>query len=286
MGGDSEDSSRRAPAATTALVIAGLIFAGAMAMAMKRSSGESGVAESPAAKEWRVVGWAYAESGDATASAAAYRRATALEPDNGENWSSLGEALQSASTSVVPEAAAALERALRLDPADPRARYFLAVQKDLSGDHAGAVADWAALLRDTPSGAPWYADLRRTLEQVAARNKIAVPGGMPVAAANTAVSGAIPGPTADQLSEAASIAPGQQDEMARGMVARLAARLVREPRDADGWIQLMRSRMVLKDPAGATAALSSGLAAFDGDPATRQRLQSAAAQLGVDGSQE
>jgi len=69
-------------------------------------------------------------------------------------------------------------------------------------------------------------------------------------------------------------------------VARLAARLVREPRDADGWIQLMRSRMVLKDPAGATAALSSGLAAFDGDPATRQRLKSAAAQLGVDGSQE
>ena len=40
MGGNSEDSSRRAPAATIALVIAALIFAGAMAMAMKRSAGE------------------------------------------------------------------------------------------------------------------------------------------------------------------------------------------------------------------------------------------------------
>jgi len=283
MDGNSDNSSKRIPAATIALVIAGLIFAGAMAMAMNRSSGKAGIKESPAAKEWRVVGWAYAESGDAAASAAAYRRAAALEPENGENWSSLGEALQSASTSVVPEAEEAFQRALRLDPADPRARYFLAVQKDLGGDHVGAVADWAALLRDTPSGAPWYADLRRTLKQVAAKNKIAVPGGMPDVGADTAVAGAIPGPTAEQLSAAAAIAPGQQDEMARGMVARLAARLAREPRDADGWITLMRSRMVLKDPAGATTALSSGLAAFDGDPATQQRLKSAAAQLGVGG---
>jgi hypothetical protein len=52
-------------------------------------------------------------------------------------------------------------------------------------------------------------------------------------------------------------------------------------RDADGWIQLMRSRAVLNDAAGAANALQSGLKAFADDPATQQRLRSAAAQLGV-----
>ena len=64
---------------------------------------EDGVrSESPAAADWRLVGWAYAEKGDWRRSAAAYRRATTLEPSNSENWSSLGEALQSARAPAKP----------------------------------------------------------------------------------------------------------------------------------------------------------------------------------------
>ena len=76
---------------------------------------------------WRMLGWSRFETGDLMRSAAAYRRATKIEPENAENWSSLGEALQSASTDVSTEAAAAFERALELDRSDPRARYFIAV---------------------------------------------------------------------------------------------------------------------------------------------------------------
>jgi len=279
---EASDTPKRRPILPAVLLaVAALVAAASVAAALWRSGPASAEGATPAAADWRVVGWAYAEKGEAEASAAAYRKAAAIEPGNAENWSSLAEALQTASTSVVPEASAALDKALALDPSDPRARYFLAVQKDLRGDHRGALEDWAALLRDTPPGAPWRADLERTIAQGASRNKLAVPdtaGAPPSAPVATA---AIPGPTSDQLAAAGSIPPGEQDEMARAMVAKLAARLAADPRDADGWIRLMRSRTVLRDPAGARQAFQSGLAAFAGDSATQGRLRSAAAQLGI-----
>ena len=69
--------------------------------------------------------------------------------------------------------------------------------------------------------------------------------------------------------------------MVRAMVDGLAARLRQNPRDADGWIRLMRSRMVLHDENAAREALRSGLTAFQGDAATQGRLREAANQLGI-----
>jgi cytochrome c-type biogenesis protein CcmH len=264
---------------TLALIAAGIIAAASAAVAVSRAGGGS-EAQSPAAKDWRVVGWAYAQSGDAASSAGAYRKAAEIEPDNAENWSSLGEALQTGSTKVVPEAEAAFRKALALDASDPRARYFLAVEKDLKGDHKGAVDDWLALLKDTPPGAPWQADLQRTIQQTAQRNKIELRWDVQVPRDPTATAG-IPGPTPEQLAAASSIPPSQQDQMVQGMVDRLAARLKANPKDADGWIRLMRSRMVLGQKDEAKDALKTGLAAFAGDSAAQAQLKSAAAQLGV-----
>lgn len=230
---------------------------------------------------WRMLGWSHFEMGDLMRSAAAYRRATEIEPENAENWSSLGEALQTASTDVSPEAAAAFERALKLDRADPRARYFQAVQKDLQGKHELAVADWIALLKDTPPGAPWEADLRRTILQVAEKHRIDVSGRLPPGPQATAATGAIPGPTPEQLAAASSIPPSQQSEMVKGMVDRLANRLKRDPRDEDGWMRLMRARMVLGQTEAAREAHRSGLAAFRQDPSAKARLDRAARELGV-----
>jgi cytochrome c-type biogenesis protein CcmH len=274
------ETRRRLSPATLILILAALAAAGSVGFSLLRGSGRAS-AEDPRAADWRMVGWAYAEKGDGAASAAAYRKAAALEPGNAENWSSLGEALQSASTKIVPEAASAFRKAIELDPSDPRARYFLAVQKDLGGDHTGAIADWAALLKDTPPGAPWQADLERAIRQTAERYGIEMPA--PGAAQAPAATAGIPGPTAGQLAAASSIPPGEQDAMARTMVDRLARRLQGNPRDADGWIRLMRSRAVLNDPAGASRALQSGLAAFADDAAAQGRLRSAAAQLGLAG---
>jgi cytochrome c-type biogenesis protein CcmH len=105
-----------------------------------------------------------------------------------------------------------------------------------------------------------------------------VPPPRPAPAVATA---AIPGPTADQMEAARSMPPAEQDQMVRSMVERLATRLRQNPRDAQGWIQLMRSRMVLRQPDAAREALRSALAAFNGDAATQGSLREAARQLGV-----
>jgi cytochrome c-type biogenesis protein CcmH len=276
-------SSTLPSAATIILVLAGLIALASAVVAISRTRGAGGE-ESPAAKDWRVVGWAYAQAGNASEAAAAYRKAAAIEPGNAENWSSLGEALQSASRTIVPEAASAFRKALELDPRDPRARYFLAAQKELGGDPKGAVEDWLALLRETPAGAPWEADLRRTIEQAAARNRIGLAGRMPRPGATAAATSGNPGPPGGPLAAAASIPPGEQQAMVERMVGGLERRLKAEPKDEQGWIRLIRSQMVLGETDKAQAALGSALAAFAGDSRARAHLKDAAAELGVPGA--
>ena len=302
-------TSRRPSTATVFLIAAGIIAAASAGVAITRQSGGGEVAgphgavkpDEPVANvesmiariearlkqdpdnpaDWRMLGWSYFETGDLMRSAAAYRRAAEVEPAKAENWSSLGEALQTASAQVSPEAASAFERALKIDPKDPRARYFLGVQKDLKGQHEAAIADWIALLRETPPGAPWEADLRRTIAQVAEKQKIEVASRMPPPSSGSVATAAIPGPTREQMAAASSIPPSQQSEMVKGMVDRLANRLKSNPRDADGWVRLMRARMVLGETDAATQALRSGQAAFRGDQAVQGQLSRAAQELGV-----
>jgi cytochrome c-type biogenesis protein CcmH len=313
---DTSSAAKKRPSTATILLIgAGIVAAASAAVALTRGGSDESAAAGPHgtvkpdqpvgdidsmiaslegrlkqdpdnAEGWRMLGWSYFETRDLARSAAAYRRAAQVEPNNPENWSSLGEALQTASTTVSPEAASAFQRAIKLQPQDPRARYFLAVQKDLSGQHEAAIADWIALLGDTPAGAPWEADLRRTIQEVASREKIDIAGRMPAPSApsgGSVATAAIPGPTPEQLAAASSIPPSQQDEMVQGMVSRLANRLKTNPKDADGWIRLMRARMVLGETDKATAALRTGQEAFKGDSATQARLSQAAAELGVPG---
>jgi cytochrome c-type biogenesis protein CcmH len=236
------------------------------------------------AAAWQQLAFAHFDAGNYAEAASAYEHATQINPGKAVLWSSLGEARVMASERdpMPPAALDAFRKAVSLDPKDPRGRYFLAVEKDLKGDHQGAIADWLALLKDTPAGAPWDSDLQRTIEQVGKINKIAVAKQMAAATSGRpkaqAPGGlAIPGPTQDQLAAAASIPPSQQQAMAEGMVASLAAKMKANPTNVDGWIMLMRSYRQLGREADAKAALASALAA---NPAHADELRSAAATLG------
>lgn len=72
--------------------------------------------------------------------------------------------------------------------------------------------------------------------------------------------------------------PSEQRTMAEGMVAQLEERLRSQPKNPDGWVMLMRSRMTLGEPAKAKAALDAAIKANPGEAA---QLREAAAQLGV-----
>jgi len=237
------------------------------------------------AAAWQQLAFAHFDAGNYAEAASAYERATEINPANAVLWSSLGEARVMASERDPMPAAAldAFRKAVSIDPRDPRARYFLAVEKDLKGDHQGAIADWLALLKDTPAGAPWDSDLQRTIEQVGKINKIEVAKQMAAATAGRPaakpVGGmAIPGPTQDQLAAASAIPPSQQQAMAEGMVASLAAKMKANPTNVDGWIMLMRSYRQLGRDADAKAALASAVAA---NPTHADELRSAAATLGL-----
>ena len=69
--------------------------------------------------------------------------------------------------------------------------------------------------------------------------------------------------------------------MIRSMVDGLASRLEQSPRDADGWIKLIRSRMVLGETELARQALEIGLKAFSDDPHQHDRIAGAAQQIGL-----
>lgn len=236
------------------------------------------------AQAWQELGFEYFQLQRFAEAANAYRHATQADPQSAVLWSSLGEALARASERdpMPGEARAAFAKAIALDPKDPRARYFQAVEKDLAGDHQGALDAWLALLADTPAGAPWEADLRRTIEQVGSINKIDVAQRLAAATARRPAAApvvpAVPGPDAGQLAAASSIPPSEQQQMAEGMVARLAARLAQQPTDPDGWIMLMRSYKTLGRDTEARAALAKALAA---NPADKARLAEAGAALGV-----
>lgn len=238
------------------------------------------------AQGWRMLGWSYYQTERFADAAAAYRRATAIDPASAEGWSALGEAIALAGKGDVPaDAAAAFRKALAIDPKDARARYFLAVQRDLAGDHKGAVDDWIALLKDSPPGAPWEANVRATIAQAAAKHGIDLAGRVPPpSAAPAASTEAIPGPTSEQMAAASALTPGQQAAMVKNMVDTLAARLKSNPRDEEGWMRLMRARMVLGNAAAATQAYRDARAVFAGDTAVQARLAEAARTLGVPGS--
>jgi cytochrome c-type biogenesis protein CcmH len=249
---------------------------------------------------WQLLGWSYFELGRYGDAAAAYRTAAGLAPDRAIYWSSLGEALTMADAQdpMPAEAAAAFEKAYKLDSKDPRARYFLAVRRDLAGDHQGAVNDWLALLNDTPKDAPWEVDLVRTIEQVGRINKIDVTGKiaavskgrkadvlLPAAASGAgAISIAaapIPGPTRTDMAAAAKLPPGQQQAMVISMVENLEGKLKKNPNNVNGWIMLMRSRITLGQTVKAASALKQ---AIESNPAAKNKLIQEAQVLGVSGA--
>ncbi|MEZ5709593.1 MAG: tetratricopeptide repeat protein [Blastomonas sp.] len=315
--------ARAIPMGRIALILAALIAVAAIALAIYRSqTGEDAAAPAVAeaeqappveqviadlekklqeepdnAENWRMLGWSYFETGRYAESATAMRRAVSLDPDNPEYHSMLGEALVLAvdDPKITPDARAAFKRALELDPKDARARYFIAATKDIDGDHAGAIDSWFALLADTPADAPYAQDIRDVIRNVGKERGIEVEkrladsrfapanGGFRTDGGDVAAA-AIPGPSREQMQAAQQLPQGQQDAMIQNMVDGLAARLKKDPNDADGWIMLMRSRMQLGETAKAQQALADASSTFRNNAAQLRRIREAATALGVPGA--
>jgi cytochrome c-type biogenesis protein CcmH/NrfG len=73
----------------------------------------------------------------------------------------------------------------------------------------------------------------------------------------------------------------ERDAAIRSMVDGLANRLESSPRDVDGWIQLMRSRIVLGEHEVAATAFRRALEVFVGDQTASGKIMAAATELGL-----
>jgi cytochrome c-type biogenesis protein CcmH len=173
--------------------------------------------------------------------AQAYRRAIDLGAATPGVFASYGETQVLAAGGIVPPAAHdAFAKALAADPKNDLARYYLALADSQAGNVRRAIDGWLALAGDIPEDAPMRQAIARNVADAARAGRFAAPP-LPKGAP------APPGPTEQQLAAAAKLPEAQRNEMVRGMVAQLAARLRSQPDDVEGWLRLGRSYAVLRE---------------------------------------
>ncbi len=179
------------------------------------------------ARAWRYLGQAYLAAGDPRDAAKALAKVIRLtgKGDAGLD-AAYGEALVADNDGQVPvEAEDAFNAALKVDPKNGPARFYLGLAKAGHNDRAGALALWQDLLADVPATAPLHQILVDRIAMLTSQG----PGGAP---------------------------------NPRAMVDMLAARLKADPNDALGWVRLMRAYTVLGENQKAKEALATARKTF------------------------
>lgn len=242
---------------------------------------------------FRMLGWSYVMTGNPEKAIAPYKRAMALLPANALVHSGYGEALVGiAKNTVTDEARGHFDKALAIDPKEPRALYFAALWQAQHGKEKEALDKWVALANSAPAEASWQPDLRARIAETAKKLGIDVSARLKAAAQPATAMGTGPMPAATEpppldpasMQAASALPPAQRQEMIDGMVEGLAKRLKDNPRDADGWARLLRSRMVLKQTDKAAAELNTARAALKADPQALARLNAAVSTMGIPGA--
>lgn len=191
---------------------------------------------------WELIAPVYLELGRFEEAANAWTRAMLAGGVTAPRLAARGEARVMANDGVVgPAAKRDFEKAVELDPGEPRAQYFLGVEELEAGNRAAALSRWKTLLASAPEGAGWT---------VALRARIAAVENEPVISA-------------------------ADEPMIRGMVEGLASRLADDPNDLEGWLRLIRSYKVLNEPERAREAVASARAAFAEDGEALARIEEA-----------
>jgi cytochrome c-type biogenesis protein CcmH len=209
-------------------------------------------------KGWDLIAPIYVRSGRFIDAVRAYDTAIANGGASAERWASLGEArMMAASGAVTPEARAAFEEALRLEPAFPKAVYGRAMGRYQDGDVVGAIADINQLVAGAKADAPWLNSMRELL---------ATWQNPPQPAVGAAI---------------AALPTDERNAMIRSMVDGLSRRLADSGGTLDEWQRLIRARMVLGEPDQARLVLAGARQRLAGDKAAMDALSALALELKI-----
>jgi cytochrome c-type biogenesis protein CcmH len=212
----------------------------------------------------------------------AYRNAIRLNGANAARMSGLGETLVAANDGIVTEdARSAFEEAVRLEPDNARARFYVGLGFEQAGRAAEAVAVFEEISKASPPDAPWMGLINEHI----ARNNGAKDGAAspsPEAGPSSGSASEAPGgPTAEDVAAAQDLSQDDRQAMIRGMVDSLAARLEDDPKNIEGWLRLVRSYAVIGERDKAQAALQTGLGQFPADGAEGRQLTALAREIGL-----
>lgn len=112
-----------------------------------------------------MLGAARFEAGDPIGAASAFRRALAVQPDDAQSWARLGESLVRANQGAVGgDAEAAFVQALRRDPGQLGARYFLGEAAMARGDAMAVRTLWTPLIAALEPADPRRIDLETRIQ--------------------------------------------------------------------------------------------------------------------------
>jgi cytochrome c-type biogenesis protein CcmH len=210
---------------------------------------------------WEVIAPIYLRLGRFEDAVKARRNVLRLSGETGERRAALGESLVYAANGIVTaEAKAAFERAVVLDPAEVKGRYFLGLAAEQDGNRPQAAMIWREMLEGA-ADAPWAEFVRRALARVEGKA----------------------GPGDDDVAAASDLSPEQRAVMIRGMVERLAERLHRDGSDVEGWLRLVRSYVVLGERDKARAVVADARRALAGAPDKLRRIDELVKGLGLEG---
>ena len=228
---------------------------------------------------WLRLGRAYEMTSDVEGAAEAYRRAIELDDTIAPLQSAFAEATIAAAGGIVTEPArAALERALALDPGEPRARFYTGLALVQRGERQAALDAWVDLAHDSPADAPWRPVLEQRITALAEDLDLDAEALLPEPPREARPAPPLPpGPVAGAAQTPRPEDPAALEDEARS----LAGALERAPRDWQGWIRLARLRSAQDQPDAARAALERGAALYEGAPFVLQQFQQAAVDLGV-----
>ena len=215
---------------------------------------------------WEVIAPVYMRLGRYADAAKARANALRLLGPTAERQADFGEALVAVENgTVTAQAKAAFDAALALDAGNVTARFYEGLAAEQDGKPAEAAGIWRGMLDAASETAAWVPTVREALARVAPSN----------AAGSTAGASGSNSTTAGPQSN--------QDEMIRGMVERLAARLRENGSDVEGWVRLVRSYLVLGEREKAKAADADARRALKDDPDKLRRFEDEAKSLGISG---
>jgi cytochrome c-type biogenesis protein CcmH len=193
----------------------------------------------------------------------AYRHALALNLCSPDVQNGLGEMLvMQAGGIVTPAAHNAFTAALKDDPKNEVARYYLALAAGQAGQPDETIRQMQGLLADIPDDSPMRDEIARRIADAAKAAGVPMP----------ALARGLPAdvePDSDAPDAVAVLPEGEQRAMVAGMVAKLATRLEAEPDDIDGWMRLGHGYMAMHKADKAAAAYDHALALKPGSVAIR-----------------